>query len=158
MSSMNPLRFFGGMILEIGAVIAVLAMLPAVGSRDWQPTSFSSEPKAGPNQVFYDARSSRTLEDSYPRVQPPAAWQSDLVSPPPAAQQRYVEDSLDNNGQRVLEAAARLWQRGDQLLPPDLQVRREPTRAPVSEFLPRGLPDSAPSHYSPAARRVDRRY
>jgi len=133
---MNPLKFVGGMILEIGAVIAVLAMLPAFGSRDAQYPA-ASFTESQPNQVFFDARSSHVvgnLNEPTPR----AAWQSDLVSPPPVAQQRYVESTLDHNGQRALDAAARVWNQGDQLLPPELRVRREPE----SQY-------SAPSHYSP---------
>jgi hypothetical protein len=140
MSTMNPLKFFGGMILEIGAVIAVLAMLPALGSRDAQYPAAASFSESQPNQVFFDARSSRVVGNVNEQPVPRAAWQSDLVSPPPVAQQRYVENTLDHNGQRALDAAARFWNRGDQLLPPDLRVRHDPA-PPMNELVP--------SHYAP---------
>ncbi len=138
MSAMNPFKFLGGLVLEIGAVIGVLAVLPAMGPQDSTAnTSLTSEP----NQVFFNAQSSRVYgEPALPRPAPPAVWQNDFAATPPPAQQRFVEDTLDFNSQRVLDAATRLTNRGDQLLPPELRVPRERIRdeSPpiVREFAP----------------------
>lgn len=155
MSTMNPLKFLGGMILEIGAVVAVLAMLPAMGTRGESAYSQSAYPavpemNSVSNQVFFDARSSRVVDDRSTHPPTRAAWQSDLIAPPPATQQRFVEDSLDHTSQRALDAAARLWNRGDRLLPPELQVRTQPeTLQPVERPAPTWSEPKAPSHYAP---------
>lgn len=132
MSTMNPLKFMGGLVLEIGAVIAVLAIIPGLGGSEslrltganTSPASSFANNSLAPmtNQVFFDAQSSRVLDEPN---QQRTAWQNDLIPPPPAAQQRYVEEMLDHNSQRALDAATRLWTQGDRLLPPDLRVRRE---------------------------------
>lgn len=125
MSTMNPLKFVGGLVLEIGAVIAVLAILPGMGSSEPSGLSSLSSAPLQSNQVYFDAKSSRVLGASEQRVAPPAAWQNDFAAAPPVNQQRYVEEMLDHNSQRALDAAARVWNQGDRLLPPELRVRRE---------------------------------
>lgn len=45
MSSTNPLSFFGGMFLEVGAVIAVVAVL-------WQPQQGDARPALQPTDYF----------------------------------------------------------------------------------------------------------
>ena len=153
MSTMNPLKFVGGLVLEIGAVIAVLAILPGFGSSE-PSLPLSSLAPAVPNQVFFNAESSRVL-DNAPRRNPapPAAWQNEFSPPPPREQQRFVEGMLDHNSQRALDATARLWNQGDRLLPPELRVRREPIIEPIET--PRLLTPAAlrelprPSYYAP---------
>jgi|GEM_PF-4148853 len=142
MSTMNPLKFLGGLVLEVGAVIAALAILPGLGGSGLNFTGLGSAnndrlvmPTAAgiiPNQVYFDAKSSRMVDE--PRQAPPAAWQNDFAPPPPATQQRYVENMLDHNSQRALDAAARIWTQGDRLLPPELRVRREPQLPTQPQF------------------------
>lgn len=58
MSATNPLSFLGGMVLEVGAAIAVLAVL-LPGSSPASRTQLSPEPNLGPSPaqaVFYTAR------------------------------------------------------------------------------------------------------
>src|SRR4051812_17722482 len=109
MSTMNPLRFLGGMILEIGAVVAVLAILPGMGSREvvnpYATNSNGAPYNEIPNQVFFDARSSRLVDDPGRPPQPSGFRQNELIPVPPVSQQRYVENSLDYNSQRALDAA-----------------------------------------------------
>jgi hypothetical protein len=144
MSTMNPLKFVGGLVLEIGAVIAVLAIIPGLGGSEalrfsnagfnanssLPGNSFATNsvtPASLPNEVFFDAQSSRVLDNpNQERGRPRSAWTNDLVPPPPVAQQRYVEEMLDHNSQRALDAAARVWNQGDRLLPPELRARRQP--------------------------------
>lgn len=144
MSTMNPLKFVGGLVLEVGAVIAALAILPGLGGwagSDSQKFSSTAAESIIPNQVYFDANSSRVLDEPAQRATPPAAWQNDFAPAPPVTQQRYVENTLDHNSQRALDAAARLWNQGDRLLPPDLRVRRDAAddRAgePLREYAPR---------------------
>jgi hypothetical protein len=144
MSTMNPLKFVGGLVLEVGAVIAALAILPGLGGSGLtnfgQLSSTSNDRLAMqgtsadiiPNQVFFNADSSRMIDEPQSRPTPsaysqqkPAAWQNDFAPAPPVSQQRYVENMLDHNSQRALDAAARLWTQGDRLLPQELRVRRE---------------------------------
>lgn len=159
MSTMNPLKFVGGLVLEIGAVIAVLAIIPGLGGSEalrlsqngfsanssMAPNSFATSPVTPaslPNEVFFDAQSPRVLDNpNQQRPARPTAWQNDLVPPPPVAQQRYVEQMLDHNSQRALDAAARVWSQGDRLLPPELRVRRE---APIENLATNN--DRAPQH------------
>jgi hypothetical protein len=157
MSTMNPLKFAGGMILEIGAVIAVLAMLPAMGNRE---AAYSATPEVSdsPNQVFFDATSSRVVDSARSSSQQTKTWQSDLVPLPPIAQQRYVENTLDHNSQRALDAAARIWNQGDRLLPPELRVRREPDVVSPLERRAPTWSEPRPSYYAPAGSRLDGRY
>jgi hypothetical protein len=154
------------MILEIGAVIAVLAILPGMGSREAaypSPTAASSGRNGGsfysdvPNQVFFDARSSRLVDDPGRPPQPSGIRHNELIPVPPVSQQRYVENSLDYNSQRALDAATRIWDQGDRLLPPELRVRRDAEAAPLRELPQRGPEQTQPSHYAPRPR-FDGRY
>jgi hypothetical protein len=62
MSTMNPFKFVGGMLLEIGAVIAVLAMLPALGAHD--PFGSSAPTAAqGIDQDFFEPNSLRLYSE-----------------------------------------------------------------------------------------------
>jgi hypothetical protein len=127
MSTLNPLKFVGGLVLEVGAVVAALAILPGLGgwgSSDNRLSNASAESLL-PNQVYFNADSSRVLDEPAQRTAPPVAGQNDFAPPPPLTQQRYVENMLDHNSQRAIDAAARLWNQGDRLLPPDLRVRRD---------------------------------
>lgn len=153
--STNPFKFMGGLVLEIAAVVAVLSLLPAFGTRDPQAVSLSQSATAVPNQVFFDAQSARRLDlvptaqpmpmtsplltpppaaslspapalqgnDFSARPTPPAVWSSDYAPRPSAADQRFVEDVLDHSSQRVLDTAARVFERGEELLPTDLRAR-----------------------------------
>lgn len=164
MSSMNPLKFLGGLVLEVGAVIAALAVLPGLGgwaNSDSLKLSNTAAESVIPNQVYFDANSSRLVDDPLQHTSPPAAWQNDFAPAPPVPQQRFVENTLDHSSQRALDAAARLWSQGDRLLPADLRVRREPmdvrndeprnmasrNSEPLREYMlqdqPRDLPRSA---------------
>jgi hypothetical protein len=161
--SMNPFKYLGGLVLEIGAVIAALAFLPALGGSPVdllpQPRSSSLAP-AAPNQVFFDAQSNRMLDTATRYPQPGrGAWQNDFAPPPPVAQQRFVEGMLDHNSQRALDTATRIWTRGDELLPPELRMRRE-ENPPLAtrELNPPSRELSPPSHYAPQRRVVDERY
>lgn len=162
--SANPMKFMGGLVLEIAAVIAVLSLLPAFGSRDPQATSLSQLQSALPNQVFFDAQSARVLDlpasrgvltsptstlEPQVRSTPPAVWASDFSQPRSAPDQRFVEDMLDNTSQRAMDAAARVWDRGEELLPADLRARRQPTQA--ANEAPRLTP---PSHNTPSFGRT----
>ncbi len=127
MSTLNPLKFVGGLVLEVGAVIAALAILPGLGGwvgGDSQRFSSTAAESIIPNQVYFDANSSRIIDEPT-RTSRPTAWQNDYAPTPPVTQQRFVENTLDHSSQRALDAAARLWNQGDRLLPPDLRVRRE---------------------------------
>ncbi|QDU30920.1 hypothetical protein ETAA8_60730 [Anatilimnocola aggregata] len=148
----NPFKFLGGMVLEIAAVVAVLALLPALGSREKQATALSQLSSAIPNQVFFDAKSARTLDLIPPtqvphdqpvqsqyapaRSTPPAVWASDFSRPAPVAQQRFVEEMLDYNSQRAMDVATRVFQRGEELLPAELRVARQPANE-----IPRLVPE-----------------
>jgi hypothetical protein len=144
MSTMNPLKFVGGLVLEVGAVIAALAIIPGLGGSGLTnfgqlssaPNDRLAMPAASadmPNQVFFSADSSRVIDEPAARPTPPAAWQNDFAPPPPVSQQRYVENMLDHNSQRALDAAARLWTQGDRLLPPELRVQRQPANPPANQ-------------------------
>ena len=141
MSTLNPLKFFGGLVLEVGAVVAALAIIPGLGGGlphfgQTTPDRISLEAPSNqrppvaqadqiPNQVFFSADSSRMMDQPQARPTPPAAWQNDYAPAPPVTQQRYVENMLDHNSQRAMDAAVRLWSQGDRLLPQDLRVRRD---------------------------------
>jgi hypothetical protein len=181
--TMNPLKYLGGLVLEIGAVVAALAFLPALGGSPaefFSPTSSPSGSRgpaygqalpnqAIPNQVFFDAQTPRVMDQAALNRQPVrGAWQNDFAPQPSAADQRFVESMLDHNSQRAMDTAARVWTRGDELLPPDLRVRGEAN--PPREMIPprevRPLREvqsqprteyNPPSHYAPQ-RRVDDRY
>ena len=160
MSTMNQLKFLGGLVLEIGAVIAVLAIIPGLGGSEalrfsnagfnanssLPANSFATNSVAQtslPNEVFFDGQSSRVLDNpNQDRSRPRSAWINDLVPPPPVAQQRYVEEMLDHNSQRALDAAARVWNQGDGLLPPELRVRPQPATENLAANYDRG-PKSA---------------
>jgi hypothetical protein len=162
MSSMNPLKFFGGLVLEVGAVIAALAILPGLGGLGGSNPALSNTAAESiiPNQVYFDANSSRVMDEPVPRTSPPAAWQNDYAPPPPVSQQRFVENTLDHNSQRALDAAARLWNQGDRLLPPDLRVRRDVVDdrggEPLREYSPRDVMprDTTPLQREPQQREV----
>lgn len=143
--SMNPLKYLGGLVLEIGAVVAALAFIPALGGSPapiqyLQPASAPS--LSGPistNQVYFDAQSTRVLDPAALARQPAnppqrarTAWQNDFAPLPSPAEQRYVEQMLDHNSQRAMDTALRVLNRGDELLPTDLRMRRE--EAPPSQL------------------------
>jgi hypothetical protein len=157
MSTLNPLKFVGGLVLEVGAVVAALAILPGLGGLGGNNSALSNTSAESiiPNQVYFDANSSRLVDEPTPRTTPPAAWQNDYAPVPPVSQQRYVENTLDHNSQRALDAAARLWNQGDRLLPPDLRVRREVaddrSGEPLREYSPR---DVMPRDTIPLQREV----
>ncbi|WP_425615919.1 hypothetical protein NA78x_005854 [Anatilimnocola sp. NA78] len=128
--SANPFKFLGGMVLEIAAVVAVLAMLPTFSSTFFwsgepQATSLSQLPEVTPNQVFFDARSARKFDLGSSQSTPPAVWASDFARPVSPQQQRFVEGVLDHNSQRAMDVASRVWERGDAMLPADLRVQRQ---------------------------------
>lgn len=145
MSTLNPLKFVGGLVLEVGAVVAALAILPGLGGLGASNPSLSNTSAESiiPNQVYFDANSSRMIDEPTPRTSAPAAWQNDYAPAPPVAQQRFVENTLDHNSQRALDAAARLWNQGDRLLPPDLRVRGDVADdrggEPLREYSPRAM-------------------
>jgi hypothetical protein len=158
MSTLNPLKFVGGLVLEVGAVIAALAILPGLGGwagSDPMKLSNTAAESIIPNQVYFDANSSRVMDDPTQRTSPPAVWQNDFAPPPPMTQQRYVENTLDHNSQRALDAATRLWNQGDRLLPQDLRVRRDVvedrTSEPLREYTPRQVAprDTMPREMTP---------
>lgn len=177
--TMNPLKYLGGLVLEIGAVVAALAFIPALGGSPaefFQPGSTQSRTFGSPlsdptfpNQVYFDAQSTRVMDQAALNRQPVrSAWQNDFAPPPSAADQRFVENMLDHNSQRAMDTALRAWNQSDELLPPDLRVRRE--ASPPRELVPpqdvqplvqvQTLPRAAnnpPSHYAPR-RVVDDRY
>ena len=168
--SMNPLKYLGGLVLEIGAVIAALAFLPALGGSPaalFTPASQSTQlAPATSNQVFYDAQTTRVMNPAALDQQPArTAWQNEFAPQPNVAQQRFVEGMLDHNSQRAMDTAARVWNRGDELLPPDLRVRREvsppaPSVLPISPLPPQELrlqESPPPSYYAPR-RPFDDRY
>jgi hypothetical protein len=159
--STNPLKYLGGLILEIGAVVAALAFIPALGGvpaqfimpASAQPQGLGpvSQHPAIPNQVFFNARSDRLLDSAARQgesVRTP--WQNDFAPQPSVAEQRFVETMLDHNSQRVLDSAVRLWNQGDELLPPELRVRRG-ANAP-REFAPASAPATiqSRSYYAPS--------
>jgi len=138
----NPFKFLGGMVLEIAAVVAVLALLPTFYSES-ATTSVSQLSSITPNQVFFDAKSPRNFDlTSTGQSTPPAVWGSDFARPASPQQQRFVEGVLDHNSQRAMDVAARVWQRGDELLPTDLRVQRQaaneaPRLSPQSNYAAR---------------------
>lgn len=176
--TLNPLKYLGGLVLEIGAVVAALAFIPALGGSpaEFFPPGSSQSSRLGPhsesvipNQVFFDAQSTRVMDQAALHRQPArSAWQNDFAPPPSVADQRFVENMLDHNSQRAMDTALRAWNQSDELLPPDLRVRRE--ASPPRELVPpqdvqplvqvQTLPRAAnnpPSHYAPR-RVVDDRY
>ena len=177
--TMTPLRYLGGLVLEIGAVVAALAFIPALGGSPaelFQPGPTQSSSFGPPssnqmisNQVFFDAQSTRVMEPAALNRQPVrSAWQNDFAPQPTVAEQRFVENMLDHNSQRAMDSALRVWNRGDELLPPDMRMRGEvnPPRelVPARDVRPleqvQTLPRAAnnpPSHYAPR-RVVDDRY
>jgi hypothetical protein len=173
--SMNPLKYLGGLVLEIGAVVAALAFIPALGGSpaDFFQPAASRSPALGPahsnqpfaNQVYFDAQSTRVMDQAAFNRQPVrSAWQNDFAPPPTVADQRFVESMLDHNSQRAMDTALRVWNRGDELLPSELRTRREAAPPqqlnPPREFSPpvaaRELKPR--SYYAPQHRLVDDRY
>ncbi|WP_254509422.1 hypothetical protein [Anatilimnocola floriformis] len=163
MTTMNPFKFVGGFVLEVGAVIAALAILPGLGGSNLLNFGHASngnlpsdrlaaQAEVIPNQVYFSADSNRVMDQPQQRPTPPAAWQNDYAPTPPVAQQRFVENMLDHNSQRAMDAAARLWNQGDRLLPAELRVRREtPTNnqyagEPVRQYQ---QPPQQPQSYQP---------
>jgi hypothetical protein len=107
MSATNPFKFVGGLLLEIGAVIAVLALLPAFSARDpfglSTPASsaLSTPAAARAADDFFAPNSLRMLDERNLRERPSPAYtaparQPDYSrqAPPPAfPREAYVHEA-----------------------------------------------------------------
>lgn len=144
MSSSNPFGFVGGMFLEIGAVVAVLAML-------WQPSAGDTRPTLEPD---FFAQQQPVRFTAMPVAQPAFPQQ------PPAYQQQAWRES-----ERLLPAAPPMWDRGSLNSSLELRSEMQPqTRALVAQPYVRPLSErpvliSQPREYhAPSYRAADSRH
>lgn len=125
MSATNPLSFLGGMVLEIGAVIAVVAILfpqgsKAVSSRDYQPQSLPAmeigfcpvefqPPSATPlrSTDFWDRREAPSTPFGEPDLRPARSMNDYL---PRTTEARAATRELVSDAGNQPPRIARNWQ------------------------------------------------
>ena len=117
MSSSNPFGFVSGMFLEIGAVVAVLAIL-------WQPSAGDTRPAVQPD--FFASQPVRFTAS--PAAQHEPAARTALVReevfayrPLPVEQPAYAQQPWRDN-ERLLPSAPPSWERYPQEMPQENRV------------------------------------